>query len=218
MCIVVLVVPYIFTRNSFSSVTFTETGQIGDTIGGITSPFIGIISIFLLIKTLLEQQKFNQKQVEKDDYTLVKAISDDILSACNNLNFQYYSAKNATLETANGSGSLNLLDPTYRGGLTITGGEFGKLHQDALYIASLYSFWCDKVADTSFSSEMAQGFNGAISYYVEPVINYLKRYQINKSIPVYGYTISDEDKKQAKMMCDKVDGSLGRLNKLKPLK
>lgn len=206
--------PYIFTRNSFSSVTFTETGQIGDTIGGITSPFIGIISIFLLIKTLLEQQKFNQKQVEKDDYTLVKAISDDIISACKNLKFQYYSAKNATLETANGSGRLNLLDPLYRGVLTITGGEFCKLHQDVLYIASLYCFLCNKVADASFSSEMSLCFQGAISNYVTPVINYLKRYQNNGSIPIKEYSISDEDKSQAKMMCDKLDASLNRLKKL----
>lgn len=39
-----------------------ETGQIGDTIGGITAPIIGIVSIYLLARTLHEQLKFNSVQ------------------------------------------------------------------------------------------------------------------------------------------------------------
>ncbi len=41
---------------------FTETGQIGDTIGGITAPIVGLLSILLLYKTFGEQQKFNKEQ------------------------------------------------------------------------------------------------------------------------------------------------------------
>lgn len=43
---------------------FTNTGQIGDTIGGITAPFIGLISIWLLYITFREQRQFNEKQSE----------------------------------------------------------------------------------------------------------------------------------------------------------
>ena len=43
---------------------FTETGQIGDTIGGITAPIVGLLSIWLLYKTFGEQQKFNARQEE----------------------------------------------------------------------------------------------------------------------------------------------------------
>ena len=43
---------------------FTNTGQIGDTIGGITAPIIGLISIGLLYITFKEQREFNKKQVE----------------------------------------------------------------------------------------------------------------------------------------------------------
>lgn len=39
-----------------------NTGYIGDTIGGTTAPTIGLISIFLLYKTLRDQQSFNEKQ------------------------------------------------------------------------------------------------------------------------------------------------------------
>ena len=41
---------------------FETTGCIGDTIGGTTAPFIGLISIYYLYKTLKEQQQFNRMQ------------------------------------------------------------------------------------------------------------------------------------------------------------
>lgn len=48
----------------WEKLNFNNTGQIGDTIGGVTAPFIGIISIILLVYTLREQIKFNKKQKE----------------------------------------------------------------------------------------------------------------------------------------------------------
>lgn len=55
--------PLLFTQG-LTQFDFTETGQIGDTIGGITAPIIGILSILLLFYTLWEQIKFNKKQKE----------------------------------------------------------------------------------------------------------------------------------------------------------
>ena len=45
---------------------FKCTGQIGDTIGGITAPIIGLISIWLLYITFREQRRFNEKQLDFD--------------------------------------------------------------------------------------------------------------------------------------------------------
>jgi hypothetical protein len=59
-----LIAPLVFTRTGLAIFDFTETGQIGDTIGGTTAPIIGILSIFLLFYTLIEQIKFNKKQKE----------------------------------------------------------------------------------------------------------------------------------------------------------
>lgn len=56
-----IVAPFLFTRD-FGWESFEDTGQIGDTIGGITAPIIGILSIYLLYRTLKEQNEFNQKQ------------------------------------------------------------------------------------------------------------------------------------------------------------
>lgn len=41
-----------------------DTGAVGDTIGGTTAPIVGLISIFLLIWTLIEQKKSNDKQID----------------------------------------------------------------------------------------------------------------------------------------------------------
>lgn len=54
--------PWLFTKG-WTSIDFTNTGQIGDTIGGLTAPFLNLLSVTLLYLTLKEQMKFNQKQV-----------------------------------------------------------------------------------------------------------------------------------------------------------
>lgn len=59
----IIVAPYLFTRN-WGLISFDNTGQIGDTIGGITAPIVGLVSIYLLYHTLIEQSKFNKQQTE----------------------------------------------------------------------------------------------------------------------------------------------------------
>lgn len=54
--------PYLFTK--WSIVDFTETGEIGDTIGGIMSPFISIIGALLTFAAFWVQYLANQKQFE----------------------------------------------------------------------------------------------------------------------------------------------------------
>lgn len=54
----------------FGSYFGTKTGCIGDTIGGCSAPFIGLGSIYLLYKTLQEQQKFNREQQNANEAQL----------------------------------------------------------------------------------------------------------------------------------------------------
>ncbi len=56
--------PILFTQNGICIGFAEKEGQIGDTIGGITAPIIGILSILLLFFTLKEQMEFNEKQKE----------------------------------------------------------------------------------------------------------------------------------------------------------
>lgn len=65
LCLVaILLAPYLLTRPFCDKLSFMNTGQIGDTIGGTTAPIVGIVSIVLLAYTLIEQLKFNAKQVD----------------------------------------------------------------------------------------------------------------------------------------------------------
>lgn len=59
--------PLLLTRPYFgdwSFFDFSQTGQIGDTIGGITAPIVGLVSIFLLWLTFRAQLRFNENQEE----------------------------------------------------------------------------------------------------------------------------------------------------------
>lgn len=49
--------PYLFTRNGI--IDFTETGQIGDTIGGTMGPFIALAGVIVTFLAFLMQKKAN---------------------------------------------------------------------------------------------------------------------------------------------------------------
>lgn len=56
---------FLFTRESISYIfDFTETGQIGDTIAGITSPIIGLFGAVLVYVSFKEQVEANRAQRE----------------------------------------------------------------------------------------------------------------------------------------------------------
>ena len=56
--------PWIFTSASSSEIfDFTNTGQIGDTIGGIINPFIALAGVLLTFLAFYMQIKANQIQI-----------------------------------------------------------------------------------------------------------------------------------------------------------
>ncbi|SIT24850.1 hypothetical protein [Chryseobacterium gambrini] len=68
---IIFLAPFILTREFFwEKLNFSETGQIGDTIGGITAPFLNLIGAFLVFYALKAQVKANeliQKQIDKEN-------------------------------------------------------------------------------------------------------------------------------------------------------
>jgi hypothetical protein len=60
---------YIFTRHSFiKSFDFSKTGQIGDTIGGITAPIINLIGAILVYLSFKAQVRANRIQFKILNY------------------------------------------------------------------------------------------------------------------------------------------------------
>ncbi len=68
--LVILIMPVLLTGEYFHDrFNYTNTGQIGDTIGGITAPFMNLIGAFLVFYALQAQVKANeliQYQIDKD--------------------------------------------------------------------------------------------------------------------------------------------------------
>jgi hypothetical protein len=72
---------YMFTRPAlWSSWDFTQTGQIGDTIGGITAPIINLLGAVLVYFSFQAQVKANQIQF--------KLLNEDLLNQRRSSNFQ----------------------------------------------------------------------------------------------------------------------------------
>lgn len=69
--VIILSAPFLLTREYFwEKFNFSETGQIGDTIGGITAPFLNLIGAFLVFYALKAQVKANeliQIQIDKEN-------------------------------------------------------------------------------------------------------------------------------------------------------
>lgn len=69
--LVILTLPFLLTEHFFHErFNYSETGQIGDTIGGITAPFMNLIGSFLVFFALQAQIKANeliQDQIDKDN-------------------------------------------------------------------------------------------------------------------------------------------------------
>lgn len=105
--------PIIFTGNS-SKWNFSETGQIGDTIGGIMNPFISIAGVISTFMAFLMQVRANEIQREQflksmslnfttqliDSlyktqilYLDIKRISQDLIQRKSNLEMYYSNLK-----------------------------------------------------------------------------------------------------------------------------
>lgn len=80
--VLTIISPFIFTRVTFSNIGFSETGPIGDTIGGLTAPFLNFLGIILLYLTLREQTLSAKRQNEistiNSFYNATKSYVDSV--------------------------------------------------------------------------------------------------------------------------------------------
>ncbi len=76
-CLLALFMPYVLTRKVyFQSLDFSETGQIGDTIGGIVGPllnFTGLILVYLSFR-----QQFEANEIQRSGLNEQVATSNNI--------------------------------------------------------------------------------------------------------------------------------------------
>lgn len=87
--IIIFLAPWIFTRN-WCLPSFESTGPIGDTIGGITAPFLNLIGATLVFFALKAQVKANQlvqNQIKADELDRnFRLVFEEIKELRNTLN------------------------------------------------------------------------------------------------------------------------------------
>ena len=94
----IFIIPLLVTKCSIVSLEVEKPNEIGDTIGGILSPFIGLISAFLVYLTFREQIKanriiqkqFDELQIEKLELVEFKFVKSEIKYLINELkNYEF---------------------------------------------------------------------------------------------------------------------------------
>lgn len=109
--VAMIVCPVLFTAPALvDCLNFTETGQIGDTIGGITAPVVGLCSIILLYYTLKEQMNFNKSQSKDNKMTQLLGLQSDIIQMNERVKFSFRNSSSEPLIEVSGVCSLNLLE------------------------------------------------------------------------------------------------------------
>ncbi len=109
--VAMIVCPVLFTAPALADcLNFTETGQIGDTIGGITAPIVGLCSIFLLYYTLKEQMIFNKSQSKDNKMSQLLGLQSDIIQMNERVKFSFKKSSSESLIEAGGVCSLSLLE------------------------------------------------------------------------------------------------------------
>jgi hypothetical protein len=106
----VLLAPFLLTRNGY--ISFSETGQIGDTIGGITAPIcslVGSILVFLALRGQIVANKITQKQIRdqkleehmKKEVSYVSDLYKYFLNSIQTYETKYYKGHKAIMKVMN---------------------------------------------------------------------------------------------------------------------
>ena len=83
--VIILFLPIVLTRAAILSIfDFSYTGEIGDTIGGITAPFVGLVSAYLIYKAFTVQVEANKIQSRNNEFSIALKLIDDLEARMNN--------------------------------------------------------------------------------------------------------------------------------------
>ena len=102
--IAVLFLPIVLTQTTLTFFDFSNSGQIGDTIGGITAPFVGLVSAYLVYRAFLVQVDANKIQSKNNEFGIALKLIDDLESKINNQSNPYeYTMSDGTVSKMNGA-------------------------------------------------------------------------------------------------------------------
>lgn len=90
--LVILVSAPILATSLYTGINFTKTGEIGDTIGGITAPIahlIGAFLVFISFKTQIRANEIQQKALKKEKIEIIRERLNSRLTGLANATLMY---------------------------------------------------------------------------------------------------------------------------------
>lgn len=97
LCVLIFTLPAIFDRFKLSN---EHTSNIGSTIGGITAPFLGIVSSILLFITIRLQIETNEKSRIKNEADIIFLLLNQLDSEYDKFYFAYEKGPTGGIKTA----------------------------------------------------------------------------------------------------------------------
>lgn len=184
--------PTIFTLPWLECFNRTETGQIGDTIGGTTAPFWGFLSVILLYITLKEQQSFNKMQKLSSDLEVIMKLRDNISELSNNLEVKVTSEKGGQVITHKGTSYIEELRSATNPNIGINEDDFDRLYKSTIEIAELCLLYYNMVIRSSLDNIVKESFVRPVLIHYE-MINRLFYLYKTRSICILPKIESVED-------------------------
>lgn len=184
--------PTIFTLPWLECFNRTETGQIGDTIGGTTAPFWGFLSVILLYITLKEQQSFNKMQKLSSDLEVIMKLRDNISELSNNLEVKVTSENGGQAITYQGASYIEKLCITTNPNSGIDEDDFDRLYKSAIEIAELCLLYYNMVKSSSLDKTIKKSFVKSNLIHSQRVNRLFNLYD-TRTINILGMLYSVED-------------------------
>lgn len=83
--LLVVLFPLLFTWQKISWISFQDTGPIGDTIGGITAPIVGLLGAYLVYVSFKAQVEANKIQASQAYFNTVYNMLKDLIEEQQNI-------------------------------------------------------------------------------------------------------------------------------------
>lgn len=207
--IILLISPFLFTRPSLlPELDFSNTGEIGDTIGGLTAPIIGIISIVLLYCTLQSQNDFNKRQEDDNKISHIISIQNEIISLGSRLEYSFCKSCSGhpTEEIVRSYGISSLLN------YDVDEVRYFKLNQikSLLFDLKSFSYICRSagmllsyISDSEFNKVFISESRRMIEVYLGQVKNF---YDVigGENIKLYPHALEIQQDKDGESECSEV--------------
>jgi hypothetical protein len=162
----------IFTLPAFTDrLNLSDKGKIGDAIGGITAPVLGIITSVFLYLTLTKQTESNESQRLKNESDLIFLLLNQLN---NEINMFYNTSKtNGVEKTYKGLEGMNTFARTFAT-MHFSDFSFNKFYESRQFILVIRSFLLieKRIELASISNDMKSVFRNKLIAIFDCILKY----------------------------------------------